>query len=174
MKEAALINSAIRFGLLWVLQIFVLQQISWGFGGKDVLFIFLYPLFILLLPLRMPRTAVIALSFALGLAIDFAYETLGMHAAAATFTAYLRPAILQFIQPREKYNIKADPTVAHLGWGWFSRYAAYMLLAHFLFFFSVQAFSFVFWWDILLKTFFSFLVSYPTLLFTMLVLNPKS
>jgi len=151
-----------------------LQQITWGFGEKDVMFVQIYPLFMLLLPLRMPRPLVIGLSFALGLFIDLFYETLGIHAAAATFSAYLRAAVLQFVQPQEKYNLKAHPTVDYLGWSWFSRYSALFLFVHLFLFFSIQAFSFVYIGDIALKTVFSFVASYCAILFFMLVFNPKS
>lgn len=173
MNERAILNSGIRFILLLFLQIFLLRQVSWGFGGKDYLFIYLYPLFILLLPLRMLKVAVILLSFFIGFSVDLFYETLGMHAAAATFLGFARPALLRFIQPAEQYNIKAHPTGDSLGWSWFARYTAYGLLLHLLFFFSVQAFTFVYWDEILLKTLFSFPASYFALLFIAFVFNPK-
>lgn len=173
MNERAILNSGIRFLLLLFLQIFLLRQISWGFGGKDYLFVFLYPIFTLLLPIRMLKIGVILLSFLLGLAIDLFYETLGMHAAAATFLGFVRPALLRFVQPQEGYNIKAHPTGDSLGWPWFTRYTAYGFLLHCLFFFSVQAFTFVYWDEILLKTLFSFPASYFALLFAAFVFNPK-
>lgn len=173
MNEGAILNSGVRFILLLVVQILLLRQISWGFAGKDYLFIFIYPLFTLLLPFRMLKTVVILLSFFMGLSIDLFYETLGIHAAAATFLGFVRPALLRFVQPQEQYNIKAHPTGDSLGWSWFARYTAYGLLLHLLVFFSVQVFTFVYWDEILLKTLFSFPASYFILLFTALVFNPK-
>lgn len=173
MNERAILNSGIRFVLLLFLQVFLLRQINWGFGGKDYLFVFLYPIFTLLLPIRMFKIVVLFLSFLMGLAIDLFYETLGMHAAAATFLGFVRPALLRFVQPAEQYNIKAHPTGSSLGWPWFARYTAYGLLLHLLFFFSVQTFTFVYWDEILLKTLFSFPVSYFILLFIAFVFNPK-
>ncbi|MEL6273719.1 MAG: hypothetical protein AAFQ37_01525 [Bacteroidota bacterium] len=174
MNPNALVNSGIRFVVLAIVQAFLFKQITLGFGGGDVLFVFVYPIFILLLPLRMPRPMVIFTSFCLGLTIDLFYETLGMHAAAATFAAYVRAAILQFIQPQEKYNIKAHPTPNDLGWPWFIRYTGLLLFFHLLFFFSVQAFTPVYWWSIVIKTIFSFLASYLLVLLLILVFNPKT
>ncbi len=173
MNEGAILNSAVRFILLAVLQIFLLKQISWGFGGKDYLFIFLYPLFIFLLPLQLPKVAVIMLGFLLGLTIDLFYESLGLHAAAATFSGFIRPAVLRLVQPKEQYNIKAHPTPASIGWPWFIRYTAYGLGIHLIVFFSIQVFTFVYWDEILLKTLFSFPASLFAVLFTAFVFNPK-
>lgn len=173
MNEGAILNSVVRFILLAILQIFLLKQISWGFGEKDYLFVFLYPLFIFLLPLQLPRTLLILFAFLMGLTIDLFYESLGLHAAAATFSGFIRPAVLRLVQPKEQYNIKAHPTADSLGWEWFVRYAAYGLFIHLGVFFCIQAFTFVYWDEILLKTLFSFPASLFAMLFTAFVFNPK-
>lgn len=174
MNESGILNSGVRFLVLGIIQVFLLKQISWGFGGKEFMYVFLYPLFILLLPLRLPRILIIFSSFVFGLTLDLFHETLGLHAAACTFSGFARPAVLQFVQPREKYNIKASPTGDYFGWDWFARYVALFLLLHLLFFFSVQAFTPAYWWDVLRKTFFTFISSYFTILFVAYVFNPKS
>lgn len=173
MTEGALFNSVIRFFVLLVLQVFLLQQITWGFGEKDYLFVFIYPLFILLLPLRMLRPLVILSAFTFGLCIDLFYETLGLHAAACTFSAFMRGPILSFVRPKEGYNIKAHPTGQNLGWSWFSTYTAIFLGVHLVSFFAFQAFTFVYWKDVLFKSLFSFPVSYFAIMFAAFVFNPK-
>ena len=172
--DAAIINSAIRFVLLWLLQVFVFKQIELGWGGQAYVFVMLYPLFILLLPINTPRTLVLLLSFVLGLSIDLLYETLGVHAATATFTAFVRPFILRLMPPREGYGPKATPTKDYLGNSWFVRYAGIMLFFHLFFYFSVQAFTFAYIVDILLRTFFSWVVSLLLLLAAVFVFNPKA
>ena len=174
MNPAALVNSGIRFVLLLILQVFLLQQIRWGWGGKEYLFLFLYPLFVALLPLRMSRGVVMLLGFALGLIIDFFYETLGMHAAALTFTGYFRFLVLRILEPRDGYNIKDNPSSHDLGQGWMLKYLALLFLGHCVFFFSVQAFSFVFLSDILLRSAFTFVPSYLVAVLVMLIFNPRS
>lgn len=174
MNESGIVNSGFRFLALVLLQVFLLKQISWGFGGKEYLFVFLYPLFIMMLPLQMYRPLVVFAGFVVGLSVDLFYETLGVHAAAATFTAFLRPTILYIVRPREGYNIKAQPTVSYLGWNWFFKYNAWFLGIHLLLFFSIQTFTFFFWTDILLKTFFSFIVSFLGTVLIVLIFNPKS
>ncbi|MBB4078425.1 putative membrane protein [Lewinella aquimaris] len=174
MNTAAAINSAVRFVALLIVQVFVFNQVAWGWGGRDYLFVFVYPLFVAMLPLRTPRPVVILLSFLLGLGIDFFSETLGLHAGALVFTAYARPLILQLVQPRDGYNIKAQPTVADLGSSWMLRYLALILIVHLLVFFLLQTFSIFFFTDIVLKTLLSFPASMLVVVILILIFNPKA
>lgn len=174
MTSQALVNSGIRFVLLLLLQGFIFNQVGWGWGGKELLFIFVYPLFVALLPLRMPRPLVILLGFIMGLSVDLVSETLGLHAAALCFTAYCRPFVLRLFEPRDGYNIKANPTVQDLGLEWVLRYLAVLLLLHCLFFFLVQTFSILFIVDITLKTLLTFPVSYGVIVAIVLIFRPEA
>ncbi|NJB84762.1 hypothetical protein GGR26_000507 [Lewinella marina] len=169
-----LINNVLRFVLLLVAQVFVFNQIAWGWSGKDFLFVFVYPLFVALLPLRTPRPLVILLGFLLGLGVDFFSETLGLHAGALTFTAYCRPLILRLVRPRDGYNIKANPTTEDLGSGWMFRYLSLVLLAHLLAFFLLQTFSVLFLTDIIVKTLLSLPASLLVLGALILIFNPRA
>lgn len=170
----AINNSIIRFFVLWAIQVFVLRQISWGWDGETYLLIHLYPLFILLLPFNTPRLLVLFLGFVLGLSVDWIYHTWGIHASALVFTAYIRDFVLRILTPREGYNIKNQPTKASLGDAWFLRYASFMLLFHLLFYFSVEAFTFVYFSTILLKLLFSWVGSIFFLLLSVYITNPKA
>lgn len=55
-----------------------------------------YILFIALFPVKNNRTAIVALSFLLGLSVDFFLDSGGMNAAACVFVAYIRPVLLKF------------------------------------------------------------------------------
>ena len=173
MTTGAIFNSGVRFVLLLVIQAFVLQQVRWGFGGVDYLYVFIYPLFVAFLPLFMPRSLVIFLGFLLGLGIDLFYETLGLHAAALTFTAWVRPLVLRLVEPRDGYNIKDGPVAADQGAVWMARYLALLFLLHCISFFTIQAFSFVFLKDILLKVLFTFPVSYLLAGILVIIFNPR-
>ncbi len=174
MTSAALVNSVLRFFGLLLAQIFVFNQVAWGWEGRDYLFIFIYPLFVAMLPLRSPRPVVILLGFLLGLSIDFFSETLGLHAGALAFTAYCRPLVLRMLQPRDGYNIKATPTINDMGSGWMFRYLGLMLLAHLLGFFLLQTFSVFFITDILIKTLLSLPASLVATGVLVLIFNPKA
>ena len=159
------------FGLL-LAQGLVFQNIGVDWGDFPYLRIIIYPIFILLLPFRAPRSLVIFLSFLLGLFVDIFYNTIGVHASAATFTAFARPYILKFFEPRGGYNTNYSPTVYRYEINWFFKYAATMMLAHLFFYFSVEAFTFVYIVDILGKTVVSFIFSLSFVMIYQLIFNP--
>jgi hypothetical protein len=170
---AAVLNSLLRFVALLLLQLLIFNQAGWGWGGRTYLFIFVYPLFLALLPLRTPRPLVILLAFLLGISVDFFSETLGLHAGALAFAAYCRPLVLHAVRPRDGYNIKASPTAADLGASWMLSYLALLLLAHLSAFFLLQTFSILFIGEIVLKVLFSLPVSLLVIGTLALLFNPK-
>lgn len=172
MNSTTVVIHAFRLVLLWAMQVFILKSIALGWKGNVYLYVVLYPLFIILLPLRTPRALSLILAFILGLAIDVFYDSPGLHAGASVFTAYLRPFVLGWLEPREGYNVNHSPTKARLGFDWFWRYAAIMLAAHLFFYFSLMEFSPVYFLSILLKTLFSFATSYVFLLMVVFIFNP--
>lgn len=172
MNSSIIVISAIRFAILLLFQVFILKSISLGWQGNIYMHIIVFPLFIFLLPIRTPRAVVMLLAFALGLAVDVFYDSPGLHASAAVFSAFVRPMVIKLLEPREGYNVNYSPTKARLGFRWFWRYAAIMLLLHLVFYFSMLEFSPVFIADILLKTIFSFIASYAFMLMIVFVFNP--
>lgn len=165
--------SIIRFIGLFLLQVLVLKQITPGWEGFYYVQIFMYPLFIMLLPFRTPRAAILLSAFAMGIFVDFFYDSPGLHASASVFIAYIRPAFIRWLEPRGGYNINQSPTKAYLGWPWFLRYATLMLAAHLFFYFSVESFTFVYIVEILLKTVLSFVASIVFILMAVAIFNPK-
>jgi hypothetical protein len=133
----------------------------------------LYPVFIMLLPIRTPTTLVVTLGFILGISVDYFYASLGIHASATVFIAFSRSLLLNLMEPRGGYNVNYSPTRRRLGMSWFLRYAAFMLGIHLLFYFSVEAFTFVYIDRILLNFLFSFILSFALLVLYVLLFNPK-
>lgn len=167
-------NNILRFLLLGASQVFIFRFIDWQLGGVNYLHVQLYPLFILLLPLRTAPSLVILLAFLLGLSVDIFYETLGINAAAAAFSAWLRPLVLRIVQPREGYNYTQSPTKAYLGDAWFFQYSAIFMAFHLFIYFAVEAFTFVYIVQIIAKTVVSWLGSMLFLLMLIYPFNPKS
>ncbi|WP_100611806.1 rod shape-determining protein MreD [Confluentibacter lentus] len=83
---------SIRFFILVFLQVIIFNHINF-LGNINP---YPYILFLALFPVKNNRTAIIGLSFVLGLCIDFFLDTGGTHAAACLFIAYIRPVILKF------------------------------------------------------------------------------
>ena len=101
------------------------------------------------------------------------YDTWGVHASASVFTAYIRSFVFRIFEPRGGYNINLSPTAKSLGPSWFFQYASAMMFLHLFFYFSVEAFTFVYIVDILLKTMISFIVSMMFLMVFELIFRPK-
>lgn len=171
MNNIVLANFVRFIGLLLV-QGLVLRRMEFDEFGWNYIHVLVYPLFILLLPFRMPRPLVIASGFAMGILVDFFYYTPGLHASAATFLAYVRPAVLWLIEPQARYNLNQSPTKARLGRNWFLRYAAIMMGIHLLFYFSVEAFTFAYIDRILLNSLVTFALSFPAVIALVGLFNP--
>lgn len=165
-------TNIIRFIALLLAQILVLKSFSIGLGGAIYINIFLYPLFIMLLPFRMPLVATLPIAFLLGISVDMFYDSPGVHASASVFIAFIRPFILSQMAPRDGYNMNHSPTKKRMGNRWFLIYSSLMMLIHLFFYFSVDAFTFVFIGQILLRTATSFVFSMLIVIIVMFSLNP--
>ncbi len=88
--------------------------------------IYIYPVFILLLPFQVPRWVLMILGFAIGISIDMLLGTLGMHAAVSVLLAYIRPMLINVITPKGT-EFELSPNIYIQGSGWF---LIYFLLAY--------------------------------------------
>ncbi|MDX1940436.1 MAG: hypothetical protein SFU99_07785 [Saprospiraceae bacterium] len=168
-----ILNNIARFFGFGLAQVFVLKEMNLWWAGFHYFQIFLYPLFILLLPFRAPQQLILFLSFVMGIFIDGFYDSMGVHASASVFTAALRPWVLAWVAPRGGYDSKHVPTKAQYGLPWFLRYASILMGIHLLFYFSVESFTFVNPFEIFLKTVGSGIISMIFIWMTIMILNPK-
>lgn len=166
-------TNAFRFAFLCLVQILVLQRISLSLSSFPYINIMIYPLFIFLLPFSITPTILTLLGFFLGITIDIAYDSLGIHASVTLAIAFFRPYLIKWMEPKGGYTSNSSPTVKRMGWGWFLRYAAILIGMHHFLYFSVQAFTFVYIISILLKTIIAFLLSMLFIIFTMAIFNPS-
>jgi len=112
----------IRFVLLIIIQ-FILK-------GVDSIDIYIYPIFILLLPVGMIDGVVLLLAFIYGLSIDMFYDTPGLFASSAVAVAAARPLVLAILEPRGGYEQGKAPTKYNLGTRWFVQYSGILMLWH--------------------------------------------
>ncbi len=133
-----IIKIILRFLVLIAVQVLVLNNIRLG-GYINP---YIYILFIMLLPVRIPKTLLLILSFALGLCVDIFSDTLGMHAAASVFLGFCRPGILRAIAPREGYEAEMSPSLREISVSWFVLYTSLMVLVHHLVLFYMEVFRF--------------------------------
>lgn len=142
-------RNIIRFVVSVLLQIIIFNNVAL-FGFVDP---FVYLLFIILLPFETPKVLSLIFALILGLSIDIFTNTIGIHAAATVFVAYLRPTILQYFAPRDGYEVNTMPRIANYGILWFVKYAGLIVLIHSITFYLIDAFTFAFFGNALLFAF---------------------
>ncbi|HFU75696.1 MAG TPA: hypothetical protein ENK99_04030 [Campylobacterales bacterium] len=167
------LNNVKRFIIIFLIQILILKRIDFFIEDFHYIQFFLYPLFILLLPLKMQRPLILLIAFFSGLILDIFYDSPGLHASSLTFMVFIRNYILKFLEPREGYNVDSSPTIANFGFSWFLIYSSILLFLNLFWYFSVESFTFQYFSDIILKTIFSFIFSEVLILLYVVILNPK-
>lgn len=168
-----ILQNTLRFVGLLFLQVLILKRMEMGSGVLQYLSILLYPLAVMLLPIRTPVFGVLLLAFVQGLLVDIFYDSPGVHASANVFMAFMRPVALGLMEPREGYSVNYSPTKSTLGIRWFISYAAILMGLFLFFYFSVEAFTFVYIGNILLKTVVSFIGTMIFIFIFMAIFDPE-
>lgn len=166
MTSTTLRANALRFIFLLGLQ-FVLKGV--GYANIDL---YIYPLFILLLPTEMMHAAVIGLAFVHGMCVDAFYNTSGLFASASVAMAFVRPFVLAALTPRGGYELGKAPAKHYLGVGWFVRYSGALMLVHTLWVVTLeqlQIFSLLWLFSVILV----FLLSMVVVMLYQFIFNPK-
>jgi rod shape-determining protein MreD len=118
-----LLKNIIRFAVFIAVQVFILNRIP---PLHRFVSPYLYYLFILWLPFRMPRLSMTLIGFLFGLTLDMFTKTPGLHAAACTLIAYLRHFLISLMMPKEKMEFSySEPSGTSMGW---MQYAIYVLV----------------------------------------------
>ncbi len=120
------VKNIIRFVLLVLFQVLVLDTMQ--FGGYVIPYVYL--LFILLLPFDTNKSLLLLLAFFTGLSIDFFENTLGLHAAAVVFMAFVRPGVIKFYFPTLEYTKGEEPGLSKLAVTGFLKYTFTLVFLH--------------------------------------------
>jgi len=147
-----------RFIVLVLFQVLVLKQLALSVGSYFNVLI--YPLFIFFLPLRIATAYTVLLGFAIGITVDTFYGSLGVHASAGAFSGLIRGFILEAFGPKGGFKGK-EPifSPAYFGWQSFFQAIGVFMVLYLFFYFSVDAFTFVYLTTITLKTITSWVLS---------------
>lgn len=123
-----LVRNTIRFVLFILVQQYVLFQIH---PLHQFIVPYVYFLYVLWLPFTMNRMSMMLVSFLFGLTLDYFTETPGLHAAACTLIAYLRPFVVNILIPQEgaEQNYKS-PSPVSMGWAPYAVYVLVLTLVH--------------------------------------------
>ena len=149
-----LLQNIFRFILLVLFQVLVLKNIQFlGYINP-----YLYILFILVLPVQMPRWLLLILAFILGMTIDVFSNTIGMHAFATVLVAFFRDGIIKLFTNIEEGN-NPTPSFHTFGVSAFVKYVVLIVIIHHTTLFLLEAFSFAHFWIMLTKILLSSLVT---------------
>ena len=88
-----IVKYIVRFILLIFVQVFVLDRIHL----HQMITPYLYFLFIIWLPFKMPRMALMLVAFFVGLTMDSFRQHPGFHAAACVLIAYIKPFLANLL-----------------------------------------------------------------------------
>ncbi|MBT8231132.1 MAG: hypothetical protein HKO66_16320 [Saprospiraceae bacterium] len=165
-------RNIIRAIIILLIQLVLLKRIDITFGEFNYIHFTIYPLIIALLPYKMNKTLLVVVGFSLGFFVDLFYDSIGVHAFTTTFIAYMRIYVLNLLSPTEGYG-KTGLTSFSYGIPWFLSYIGILLFMHLFLLYSLEAFSFIYIKEILLRTIFSFMASLFLLTVGQLIFNPK-
>ena len=148
------IQNIIWFILLVLVQVLALNNIQFlGFINP-----YIYILFVLSLPVKLPRWITLLLAFGLGLTIDAISNPMGMHAFASVFVAFFRDGVIKLFTSIEEGN-NPTPSFYTFGVGAYIKYIVTMVLMHHTTLFLLESFSFNHLWIVIFKIILSSLVT---------------
>lgn len=117
------LRNIIRLALFILIQVYVLNKIP---HLHRFITPYLYFLFILWLPFSVSRISLLIIGFLTGLILDYFMMTPGLHAAACTLVAYIRPFLINVLTPKDtsEFNYREPSAKAMLG----APYATYVFI----------------------------------------------
>ncbi len=135
------------FVLLMLLQVFVFNHIHIAGYATPLPYVFL----LLILPSDTSRSVLLLWGFVMGFIIDTFTNTPGMAAASMTVVALLRPGLLTLFGPNDKDENSYKPSVAIMRRSAFTGYVFTAVIIHEILYFSLEAFSFFNWQELLIN-----------------------
>ena len=154
-----IIQNIVSFILLVLVQVLVLNNIQFlGYINP-----YIYILFILSLPVRLPQWITLILAFILGLTIDMFSNTMGTHAFATVMIAYFRNPVIKLFTSVEE-GVNPIPSFYSFGVSPYIKYVVLLVLIHHTTLFFIEAFSFAHFWVVFFKIILSSIVSIILLL----------
>jgi hypothetical protein len=110
------------------IQIFVLNKIP---PLHQFIVPYFYFVFILWLPFKMGRSALLLISFSVGMVVDMFFKTPGLHAAACVLIAFVRPFLINLLLPKEATDWgNEEPSKKTMGPVPYATYLVILTLLH--------------------------------------------
>ena len=136
-----------RLLLIFVLQVLLFDHLHIGSWGIMMIYI----LFLINLPIRIPRWAEMLIGLLVGIMMDVWHSSLGIHIAACVALSFVRPLLLNnAIQDIER--IKDNISVQTIGRIEYTKCAVILTVLHHFIVFSLETWNIQFWWIVILQT----------------------
>lgn len=126
------------------------------------------------LPITLSINHLLTIAFFLGLVIDIFSDTPGMNALACTVLAMLRRPILRLYVPREEDLTRPEPTLQSLGTAVYLKYLLTMTLVYCSLIFIIEAFTFLYPLQLVLRIASSTVLSMLLMLGVDSLMTPRS
>lgn len=136
MNSKTIFLNLFRWFVLLFVQIFLLRNLN----SYNLSTPFIYVLFILVLPFRIPNLLLFLIAFGTGLTMDTFYDTMGVHASACVALALVRILFISVSLNRDAID-EPEPSLGNMGFKWFSIYAVLCVFIHHLVVFFLEAFK---------------------------------
>lgn len=166
----AVIANVFRFIGLFLVQVLILKNIDINTSYVNL---YIYPMLILMLPIRINKLFLLFIAFFLGILVDLFYMTPGVHAAASVFIAFIRPTLCFLMEPRGGYDQNHSPNKHSFGMSWFMQYTGILMFIHLFVVFVLEAFTFSDIVDIMIRLVFSYILSMLLITTYQYIFNPK-
>lgn len=125
---------------------------------------YIYILFLIALPIRIPQWIELLIGFGVGLIVDMFCGSPGVHTAACSFLAYLRPIFIKrTIQDAERISMTIDGL--SIGFNEYVKLVVLYTILHHTLVFLIEAWSLAHFWLLLAKIIVSSLFTIALLLF---------
>ncbi len=144
-----LLRNIIRFTLFIFAQVYLLNPLHL----HQYIIPYIYYLFILWLPFSISRMGLLVLGFITGLTLDYFTMQMGVHAAACTLIAFIRPFVINLLAPKDSsgFNYR-EPSPKAMGWTPYLVYVLILTLFHHTYMTFLQWLQFGSLLDFLIKT----------------------
>lgn len=167
-----IIKNIFRFAVMLFIQVFVLSKIP---PLHQFVVPYFYYAFILWLPFRIGRTALLFIGFAAGMMTDMFFKTPGLHTAACVLIAYVRPFLVNLLLPKEATDWgNEEPSKKTMGPVPYTTYLVMLTLLHHFYLILLEWMQFGSFLYFLGKLIATTLVSLLLISITDLFLNRKS
>ena len=139
-----LTSNTSRFFILMLLQVLVFNYMQWfGFLNPAV-----YLLFLILLPLELPKTMQYLLAFITGFIVDAFLKTYGIQAFACVLMIFLRPYIILILNGFRPLDTGVKPVPGVKDFSWILVYTLLLVFIQQITVTILETFQWIHWWRI--------------------------